>query len=251
MHVVLNGHVLLDLVEHEPTSDEFWGATNILAHELGHVQTAGWFEAHSPGVMLAQHEGDWATSTLRETAHILWEEYAACRLSALISQGSLMTVSYTQGLEISVLGAVDRARSAIKDYRTHSDVARLLVETAREIAMPLKMSAYLLGHLDGLDEEVDIDSRCHFAGELTPHFHELLGALRDAWETRESWDGLASLDSIVDVIVNALQTAGIDITLSQLPPGSRVDVPYRAETLPNGEADMAIIRLRQALGLEP
>ncbi|HCR1820262.1 TPA: hypothetical protein ONB36_004193, partial [Pseudomonas aeruginosa] len=25
MHVVLNGHVLLDLVEHEPTSDEFWG----------------------------------------------------------------------------------------------------------------------------------------------------------------------------------------------------------------------------------
>ncbi|MEZ1662455.1 hypothetical protein, partial [Pseudomonas aeruginosa] len=88
-----------------------------------------------------------------------------------------MTVSYTQGLEISVLGAVDRARSAIKDYRTHSDVARLLVETAREIAMPLKMSAYLLGHLDGLDEEVDIDSRCHFAGELTPHFHELLGAL--------------------------------------------------------------------------
>ncbi|HCF7667827.1 TPA: hypothetical protein NIK52_005356, partial [Pseudomonas aeruginosa] len=159
--------------------------------------------------------------------------------------------SYTQGLEISVLGAVDRARSAIKDYRTHSDVARLLVETAREIAMPLKMSAYLLGHLDGLDEEVDIDSRCHFAGELTPHFHELLGALRDAWETRESWDGLASLDSIVDVIVNALQTAGIDITLSQLPPGSRVDVPYRAETLPNGEADMAIIRLRQALGLEP
>ena len=48
---------------------------------------------------------------------------------------ALMTVSYTQGLEISVLGAVDRARSAIKDYRTHSDVARLLVETAREIAV--------------------------------------------------------------------------------------------------------------------
>lgn len=251
MHVVLNGHVLLDLVEHEPTSNEFWGAANILAHELGHVQTAGWFEAHSPGVMLAQHEGDWATSTLRETAHILWEEYAACRLSALISQGSLVTASYTQGLETSVLGAVDRARSVIKEYRTHGDVARLLVETACEIAMPLKMSAYLLGHLDGLDEEADIDSRCHFAGELTPHFHELLGALRDAWETRESWDGLASLDPIVDVIVNALQTAGIDITLSQLPPGSRVDVPYRAETLPNGEADMAIIRLRQALGLEP
>lgn len=30
MHVVLNGHVLLDLVEHEPTSDEFWGQPTFL-----------------------------------------------------------------------------------------------------------------------------------------------------------------------------------------------------------------------------
>jgi hypothetical protein len=105
----------------------------------------------------------------------------------LLGVGKVLRVRRnTQGVETSVLGAVDRARSAIKEYRTHSDVARLLVETAREIAMPLKMSAYLLGHLDGLDEEADIDSRCHFAGELTPHFHELLDALRGAWGTREA-----------------------------------------------------------------
>jgi hypothetical protein len=46
------------------------------------------------------------------------------------------------------------------------------------------------------------------SGELTEHFHELLGALRDAWETEEFWNGLASLDLIVEVIVNALRTAG-------------------------------------------
>jgi hypothetical protein len=34
-------------------------------------------------------------------------------------------------------------------------------------------------------------------------------------------------------------------------PRPAICVPYRAETLPNGEADMAIIRMRQALGLEP
>ena len=47
----------------------------------------------------------------------------------------LEPVSYTH-LDVykrQVLGAVDRARSAIKEYRTHGDVARLLVETAREI----------------------------------------------------------------------------------------------------------------------
>lgn len=89
------------------------------------------------------------------------------------------------------------------------------------------------------------------ASDLTQHFDALLGTLRDAWESKVSWNGLASIDPIVEVIVDTLRTVGIEVTLTEVPPGSRVDVPYRAETLPNGEADMAIIRMRQALGLEP
>lgn len=251
MHVVLKGSVLLGLVEHGLETDEFWAAANFVAHELGHVQTAGWFEAHSPGIMLEPHQGDWATSTLRETAHIIWEEYAACRLSAPVSQGTLVTDSYVQGLETSLDGAVDRARASIKEFRTHGDVARLLVETGRETAMPLKMAAYLMGHLDGVDEAVDLEKRCEMASDLTQHFDALLGTLRDAWESKVTWNGLASIDPIVEVIVDTLRTVGIEVTLTEVPPGSRVDVPYRAETLPNGEADMAIIRMRQALGLEP
>ncbi|WP_194787552.1 hypothetical protein [Pseudomonas sp. UFMG81] len=250
VHVVLKGSVLLDVALRDLESDEFWAAANILAHELGHVQTASWFEDHSPGVMLEPHQGDWATSTLRDTAHTIWEEYAACRLSALISRGTLVTDSYAQGLETSLEGAVDRARTTIKEFRMHGDVARLLVETGRETAMPLKMVAYLMGHLDGIDEPVDLEERCQVPSDLIQHFDALLGALRDAWETRTSWNGLTSLDPIVEVIVDALRTAGIEVTLTEVPPGSRVDVPYRAETLPNGEADMAIIRMRQALGLE-
>ncbi len=251
MHVVLKGNVLLDLALRDMETDEFWAAANILAHELGHVQTAGWFEDHSPGVMLEPHQGDWATSTLRDTAHTIWEEYAACRLSALISQGTLVTDSYVQGLETSLEGAVDRARNTIKEFRMHGDVDRLLVETGRETAIPLKMVAYLMGHMDGIDEPVDVEERCQIACELTQHFDALLGALRNAWETRTSWSGLTSLDPIVEVIVDALRTVGIEVTLNEEHPGSRVDVPYRAETLPNGEADMVIIRMRQALGLEP
>jgi hypothetical protein len=66
-------------------------------------------------------------------------------------------------------------------------------------------------------------------------------ALRDAWESRVSWDGLASLDATVEVIVHALRTVGIEVTLTEVPPSSRVDVSYRAEALPNDEADMAFI----------
>ncbi|OEC36018.1 hypothetical protein A7D25_06760 [Pseudomonas sp. 21C1] len=117
--------------------------------------------------------------------------------------------------------------------------------------MPLKMVAYLMGHLDGINEPVDVEQRCQVASDLTQHFDALLSALQDAWGKRTSWNGLASLDPIVEVIVDALRTVGIEVTLTEVPPGSRVDVPYRAETLPNGEADMAIIRMRQTLGLEP
>ncbi|SDY04722.1 hypothetical protein [Pseudomonas sp. NFACC08-1] len=251
MHVVLKGNVLLDVALRDMETDEFWAAANILAHELGHVQIACWFEDHSPGVMLEPHQGDWATSTLRDTAHTIWEEYAACRLSALISRGALVTDSYVQGLETSLEGAVERARTTIKEFRMHGDVARLLVETGRETAMPLKMAAYLMGHLDGIGEPADLEGRCQVASDLTQHFDALLSELRNAWETRTSWSGLASLDPIVEVIVDALRTVGIEVTLNEVHPGSRVDVPYRAETLPNGEADMAIIRMRQSLGLEP
>lgn len=251
MHVVLKGSALLDVALRDLESDEFWAAANILAHELGHVQTAGWFEDHSPGVMLEPHQGDWATSTLRDTAHTIWEEYAACRLSALISRGTLVTDSYVQGLETSLEGAVATARTMVKAFRMHGDVARLLIETGRETAMPLKMLAYLIGHIDGIDEPLDLEERSQVTSDLTQHFDALSTALRNAWETRTSWSGLSSLDPIVEVIVDALRTVGIEVTLAEGHPGSRVDVPYRVETLPNGEADMAIIRMRQALGLEP
>ncbi|MDH0733227.1 hypothetical protein N5F23_21170 [Pseudomonas sichuanensis] len=249
MHIVLKGSVLLDMALKDPECDEFWAAANILAHELGHVQAAGWFEAHSPGVMLAPHKTDWIWSSLRDAAHTIWEEYAACRLSALVSQGNIVTDSYVEGFGTSVSGALERARNAIKASRLHMDGGRVMVETSREIAMPFKMAAYLMGHLDGLEEDVAIEKRSPFTGELTDHFNELLIGLRDVWETRESWDGLASLDPIVDIIVNALRTAGLDVNLTSDPPGSSVSAPYRAETMPNGEADMVIIQMKQTLGM--
>lgn len=49
MHVVLKGSVLLDVALQDLERDEFWAAANILAHDLGHVQTAVWFKVNSPG----------------------------------------------------------------------------------------------------------------------------------------------------------------------------------------------------------
>ncbi|WOE78877.1 hypothetical protein RZO07_26910 [Pseudomonas protegens] len=249
-HVVLRANTLLGLTEHGPDTDDFWATANIVAHELAHVQVTTWFEAHSPGVMLAPHQGDWVRASLRDAAHTIWEEYAACRLAAPVGSGELVTTSYTDGFQTAVTGAISKARRSIIDYRTHSDISRLTVETSREVCQPLKMVAYLMGHLDGLGQEIDLEARCAFEEQIAAHLPALLGALREAWDCRESWDGLASLDPVVQVIIDALRTAGIELTLAQGSSSSHVSVPFTAETLPNGEADMAMIRMRRALGLE-
>lgn len=111
---------------------------------------------------------------------------------ALFSQGETSTVSYAQGLETSISGAVHRARESIKSFRTHVDVSQLLIDVSRAIAMPLKMSAYLMGHLDGLGVDLNLEDCCpstHIS-ELAEHFILLQQALRAAWENRASWDGL-------------------------------------------------------------
>ncbi|QIQ69879.1 hypothetical protein [Pseudomonas coronafaciens] len=250
IHVVLNGEAIFDLVEHEPETEEFWRAANLIAHELGHVKTAAWFEGHSPGVMLAKHDCDWALSILRDAAHGIWEEYAACRLSAGVSRGNLVTDIYTETLECSMAGAVEHARSAIKAHYEHRDATRLLVETLGAISTPLNHSMYLMGHLEGLEQEIDIDRFSSSTGELAPYLSDALIAVRKCWENKAPWNGLAGLDPIIDVLVDAMKMTGLALTLNQEPPGSSFSVIYSAATLPNGEADMEIIRMKRTLGIQ-
>ncbi|MCE5232771.1 MAG: hypothetical protein ABFC67_08585 [Mizugakiibacter sp.] len=222
-----------------------WPAVNIVAHELAHVTVIGWFQAHSPGVMLAPHKGDWAVATMREVAHTIWEEYAACRLCAPLTQGDAVLAIYADSTELAVDGAMDKAREAIKAYRTHGEIDRLLVETTGRVANPLKMAAYLMGHADGQETDFDAEDRLPAtrASEFWPLLPDLLTALRAAWESRHAWNGLEGEDGIVRVVQDALARAGAIVTLQQEPPGSRVDVPFSAATMPNGEADMAVIRM--------
>lgn len=248
-HVVINANLVYALAD--PEHEMFWPSANIVAHELAHVAVLAWFEAHSPGVMLSPYQGDWATATLRDVAHTIWEEYAACRLSANFNQGEVVRDRYIQGLETASNGAMTIARESIKAYRLHGDINQLLVETGRPLANALKMASYLMGHLDGSGDELDFSEQCPITSgsEFAPVLPDLLDALREAWDTRLEWHGFAGVDGIVCVIVAVLATAGARVALCSTEPGSRVDVPFTAETMPNGEADMAVIRMRESLGL--
>jgi hypothetical protein len=152
---------------------------------------------------------------------------------------------------LAVADAMSNAREAIKAYRLHGDINRLLLETTRLVGNPLKMAAYLMGHTDGQCEEFDADERLPVAkdSEFWCLLPPLLDALRAAWDDRLNWNGLEGVDGILRVIQDALATAGVIVTMQQTPPGSRVDVPFSAETMPNGEADMAMVRMRELLRL--
>jgi hypothetical protein len=242
VHAVFNANVVGALAEE---GDICWPAVNIVAHELAHVTVIGWFQAHSPGVMLAPREGDWAMASLREVAHTIWEEYAACRLSAPFTQGDAVLAIYQDNMELAVDGAMDRARDAIKSYRTHGETDRLLVETTGRVANPLKMAAYLMGHVDGLEADFDADDRLPAtrASEFWPLLPALLDALRAAWDNRHGWNGMEGVDGIVRVVQDALATAGAMVTLQQEYPRISSRRAFSAATMPNGEADMAVIRM--------
>lgn len=244
VHAVFNANLVGALAEE---GDICWPAVNIVAHELAHVTVIGWFHAHSPGVMLSPPEGDWAIACMREVAHTIWEEYAACRLCAPFTQGDTVLTFYTDSTELAVDGAMEKAREAIKAYRNHGEINRLLVETTGRVATPLKMAAYLMGHADGMEEDFSAEDRLPNtrASEVWHLLPPLLDALRAAWENRHAWNGMEGVDGIVRVVQDALATAGAIVTLQQESPGSRVDVPFSAATMPNGEADMAVIRMRE------
>jgi hypothetical protein len=248
-HVVLNVNVLRGLADFE--GELFWRCANIVAHELGHVATKAWFEAHSPGQLLTEQVGDWATRLMRDTAHTLWEEYAACRLSAGMSDEQAVGGAYQESLRLALAGAMGRAKECIKAYRSHGDVDRLLIDLVGIVGMPLKMAAYLMGHLDGCSANTDELSSSHdvVASGLSSCFPALLAAFRDAWNSRLTWDGIAGVDGISAAIIKGFALSGVDLILRES--GSEVRVPYSADTMPNGDLDMAIIALRQRLGLEP
>lgn len=234
-HIVIDAGVLHIIAE--PEHPLFMSTANILAHELAHVNVMLWFIEHSPGILLERPKGDWAIYVMRDTAHTIWEEYAACRLSAGISDDQV-TENYAKSVEISMPGAIQRARESIKTYREHGDRGRLLTETLTAIAKPIKMLAYLLGHLDGLGQEADLQTltpACN-GEELCPAVPAVHGALQAAWETRHNWQGMAGVDGIVYALQQAMEIAGAQLRLSEEGDGSMIHVPFTAATMPNGEA---------------
>lgn len=228
-HVVYNANLISAISD--ANHPDYLHAAHIIAHELGHVAELKWRDEAMPGVILKYRSPDWVNGLLLQVAVIVWEEYAACRLTARWSDAEKQAEQYAASFELAAGGATPRSNAAIRRYREHADVGKLLTEAGKDLAPAVKALGYLLGHLDGCDFPMEIETRCpgHISTiyfGLVPRFHE---ALRDIWDARDHWQGMEIFDALKGLMAEVFRAAGID--LIEHAEGYYVDVPFTLETL--------------------
>jgi hypothetical protein len=225
----VKGHMLfyapaILLLEGEE-SDNWRQALYLLAHECAHVEDLKDRDEAFPGVILQQQITDHETAILQQVADAVWEEYAACRLSASFGRGQAS--AYEQGFT-SVLGvALREADDAIRSYRQHGDVDRVLSEAGRPLCEPLRLAAYLYGHLDGLEEDLESvpQARDLLANSsYQPFVERLVDVLRKLWSDRGRWNSLSDFQPLRDIGRDVLAAGGL--ILRPLPGGRLyIDIP--------------------------
>ena len=139
-------------------------AIYLVAHECGHAIERAERDRVLPGLILQHRFATYEEGLLFQPAEAIWEEYAACRYSAAYA-GAETEASYREGLRSVVRRGRAAAHDAIRSYRIQGDVDRMLVEAGTPIAEPLRLAAYLAGHIDGrgrdalkeMQEEIGMD----------------------------------------------------------------------------------------------
>jgi hypothetical protein len=229
-HIVVHAPFVLGL--EEEGTEGFWLALYLVAHECGHVADLKHRDQIFPGTILQRQLTDAEDQLLEPISSSLWEEYAACRLSAIF--GERQKEVYEQSF-VSVLAVGrDQANAAIRAYRTHANITQVLEEAGGPLCQPLRLAAYLLGHLDGLG--IDLDSvpmaRDQLAASTYAVFVQRLhDALRDLWSRREAWTSYAEFDVLKSIGRDLLAHGGL--VLRRLPDGRlHVDIPFTPETIP-------------------
>ena len=241
-HIVFNAAYLQPLADDQAPAEARTLAIAIIAHECAHVQITAHKERAIPAARFGTRIDEYERAVMFQVAEICWDEYSACRLSAPFAPGQVEP--HAETLAALARDARGRADHAIRQYRTHGDLHRLVDEAGAEICQPLKAAAYLLGSLDGRDGDLEPDwprlaeTRASLQegdyDHIVDRLHEIL---RELWATRDEWapelDTFAPLEALTKAVFDS---GGIHFTSGE-DGGCHIDVPFSSRTMPGINAN--------------
>jgi len=229
-HIVLCAPLVLPL--EWPSDDHYEYAFYIVAHECGHVEDLKIRDVCFPRTILQREITNQEEAVLDWFAGGLWEEYSACRSSAVF--GKTQMASYEKCFTNVLPSARERANAAIRSYRTHRSVDRVLEEAGSQLCAPLRYASYLLGDLDGRKASLDEAPRARDMLSGNPYeasINRLRDTLRSLWSRRGQWVSASEFEPLGAIVRDLLADGGL--ILRPLPDGSlHVNIPYKPETMP-------------------
>lgn len=233
-HIVFNAAMLVPLIAGDAVTDEDREmAIGLIAHECAHVEVNARMDEVVPESRLGATSPDFERAVLFQIAEIAWSEYAVCRLSARFAPRQ--NQQHAESVAAVMPGARARANEAIKSYRTHGDLRRLLAEAGSELCQPIKAVAYLLGGIDaeGLDwtEFPEVRAAIEEAryADLVDVLHMRCRAL---WNTRADWSADEDvLGPLTELTRDVLASGGIHLSRGE-DGDCHISVPFTPATMP-------------------
>lgn len=230
-HLVADINALLPLYILPDSHPEYRQALHLLAHECAHIEDLRQCDDDYPGVILRKKELDgWTAVTFMSLAEVVWQEYYACRRTAPLcpEAAEAFAATFASSIDTTRLTVDD----AIRRYRWHGDLDQLLIETLEPAGRPLKLAAYLLGHLDGLGQ--GLDSLPEIYARLTGDpfaepINMMHSELRRLWDHGERWRWPEEFAQLVAIARDGYAAAGI-IATDTLGGGANLHVPFTADT---------------------
>jgi hypothetical protein len=204
--VFLDASYLADLVDNPQMEGV---AANIIAHELAHVALSHWQTQPPSAYVFPTRDPDWRYEVLRFLALNLWDEYAACRLSARFGDPVAVASNFAGCLRCHAVDLPKLRLYSRKHWQTTSAI-KTFVQAVATARTPLLSAAYLMGHLDGLGAPVAIVDLCPTAGRspLRDLWSLLHRELRLLWQRYEPDFTFDMLDGLAPVLMEAIKICG-------------------------------------------
>lgn len=231
-HLIFNAGPIAALAVEDAPEEERDLAIGIIAHECAHVQITAQKEAAIPDARFGTEIEGYERAVLFQLAEVCWDEYAACRISAPFATGQNERHAETVAGVVAV--ARGRSNAAIRSYRHHGDLNRLVAEAGSALCQPMKAVAYLLGGMDGDGETWADWSAARQAvetGGYGEHVDELHQVLKELWDQQSQWDPtLDTFGPLLAIGKRVFEAGGIYFKTN--PDGSaRIDVPFTIDTI--------------------